>query len=109
MSDKDIRLLYSLIKRLLFISKITRPDVHAYVSYIITRMELPTIYHKDKHLNVDVLFMKKIVGNSVLVIMYDTQACTSGLVISLMNKSLLMRLYNNRIPLSNMLGDSVFS
>ena len=60
MSDKDIRLLYSLIERLLFISRITRPDVHACVSYIITRMELPTIYHKNRHLNVDVLFVKKI-------------------------------------------------
>ena len=59
MSDKDILLLYSLIERLLLISEITRPDVHAYVSYIITRMEVPTIYHKDGHLNVDVLFMKK--------------------------------------------------
>ena len=47
MSDKDIRLLYSLIERLLCISEITRPDVHACVSYIITRMELPTIYHKN--------------------------------------------------------------
>ena len=39
MSAKDIGLLYRLIKRLLFISKITRPDVHACVSYIITKME----------------------------------------------------------------------
>ena len=53
-------MLYSLIERLLFISEITRSDVHACVSYIITRMELPTIYHKDGHLDVDVLFMKKI-------------------------------------------------
>ena len=60
MSDKDIWLLYSLIESLLFISEITRPDVHACVSYIITRIELPTICHKDRHLNVDVLFMKKI-------------------------------------------------
>ena len=60
MSDKDMRLLYSLIERLLFISEITRPDVNICVSYIIIRMELPTIYHKDGHLNVDVLFVKKI-------------------------------------------------
>ena len=60
MSEKDIGLLYCLIERLLFTSKISRPDVHACVSYIITRMELPTNYHEDGHLNVDVLFMKKI-------------------------------------------------
>ena len=60
MSKKDIGLLFCLIERLLFTSKITRPDVHAYVSYIITRMELQTNYHKDGHLNVDVLFVKKI-------------------------------------------------
>ena len=60
MSDKDIGLLHRLIERLLFSSKITRPDVLACVSYIITRMELPTNYHKVGHLNVDVLFMKKI-------------------------------------------------
>ena len=60
MSDKDIWFLYRLIERLLFISEITRPDVNACVSYIITKMELPTIYHKDGHLDVDVLFMKKI-------------------------------------------------
>ena len=60
MSDKDKRLLYSLIERLLFMCEITKPDVHACVSYIITRMELPTICHKDRHLNVDELFVKKI-------------------------------------------------
>ena len=60
MLDKDIRLLYSLFERLLFISEITRPDVHTCVLYIITRIKLPTIYHKDGDLNVDVLFMKKI-------------------------------------------------
>ena len=60
MSEKNIGLLYCLIKRLLFTSKITRTDIHAYVSYIITRIELPTNYHKDRHLNVDVLFVNKI-------------------------------------------------
>ena len=60
MSEKDVGLLYHLIKRLLLKRKITRPDIHVYVSYIITRIELPTSYHKDGHLNVDVLFVKKI-------------------------------------------------
>ena len=59
MSVKDIGLLYCLIERLLFSSEITRPDILACVSYIITRMELPTNYHKDGHLNVDILFVKK--------------------------------------------------
>ena len=59
-SEKDIGLLHRLIEILLFSSKITRPDVLACVSYIITRMELPTNYHEDGHLNVDVLFVEKI-------------------------------------------------
>ena len=59
-SEKDIGLLYCLIERLLFFKKITRPDVLACVSYIITRMELPTNYHEDGHQNVDVLFVKNI-------------------------------------------------
>ena len=49
------------------------------------------------------------VGNSILVIMYDTQACMSGLVMLLVNKSLLMRRYSNRISLSDILGESAFS
>ena len=60
MLEKVIRLLYRLIEILLFTSKITRPDVHACISYIITRMKLPTNYHKEGHLNGDVLFVKKI-------------------------------------------------
>ena len=60
LSEMDIGVLYRLIKRLLVTSKITRPDVYACVSYIITRMELPINYHKDGHLNIDVLFVKKI-------------------------------------------------
>ena len=39
---------------------ITRPDVLACVTYIISRMELPTNYHQDGPLNVDVLFVKKL-------------------------------------------------
>ena len=60
MSGKDIGILYRLIERLLFSSKITKPDILACASYIITRMESPTNYHEDGHLNVDVLFVKKI-------------------------------------------------
>ena len=60
MSDKNKRLLYSLIKRLLFIRAITTPDIHKYVSYIIIKMESPTICHENGHLQVDVLLVKKI-------------------------------------------------
>ena len=60
MSGNDIGILYSLIERLLFSSKITRLDVLTCVSYIITRMELPTNYHEGGPMNVDVLFVKKI-------------------------------------------------
>ena len=54
-------------------------------------------------------FLWQMIGDSILVIMYDTQACISGTVISHMNKSLSMRLYNNRLSLSGMLGELVFS
>ena len=57
MSGKDIGLLYCLIKRLVLTSKITRPDVLVCVLYIITRVESPTDYHKDSHLNVEVLLV----------------------------------------------------
>ena len=57
MLEKDIEILYCLIARLLLASKITRPDVYACASYIITRMDLPTNYHKDTHLNLDALFV----------------------------------------------------
>ena len=60
MSEKDIGLLHRFIKRLLFSRKITRPDVLACVSYMITRIELPTNYHEGGQLNVDELFVKKI-------------------------------------------------
>ena len=59
MLEKDIMLLYRLIGRLLFTSKITISDIQACVAYILTMMELPTNYHKDRHLNVDILFVKK--------------------------------------------------
>ena len=41
--------------------------------------------------------------------MYDTQACTFGTVVLLMDKSLSMRSYRNRLSLFSMLGRSVFS
>ena len=55
MSNKNKQLLYSLIERLLPIREINALDVHACVSYIITRMQSPTICHKNDHLQVDVL------------------------------------------------------
>ena len=60
MSGKDIGLLYPLIERLILTSKITRPDVLTCVSYIITRMKLPTDYHENSHLNVEILVVRKI-------------------------------------------------
>ena len=60
MSEKDIELLYCLMGRLLFIRKITIPDVQACVTYIFTRIKLPTNYHKGRYLNIDILFVKKI-------------------------------------------------
>ena len=60
MSEKDIELLYCLIWRLLFTGKITVLDVQACVIYILTRVELSTNYHNGRHLNIDILFVKKI-------------------------------------------------
>ena len=56
---KHIKLFYYLIRRLLFTSKITRLNVLDYVTYVLTMMELPTNYHKNRNLNMDLLFMKK--------------------------------------------------
>ena len=60
MSDKDKRLLYSLIEKLLYIREITTPEVHDCVLYIITRMESPTICQENRHFKIDVLLVKKI-------------------------------------------------
>ena len=60
MPKKGKRLFYSLIERLLFISEITVPNVHACVSYIITRMELPSICHENDQLQVDIILVKKL-------------------------------------------------
>ena len=56
---KDIELFYCLIGRLSFTSKITRPDIQACVTYVLTMMKLPTNYRKDRNLNTDILFVKK--------------------------------------------------
>ena len=57
---KDIELLYCLIGRLLFTSKISRPDILDYVTYLLTMMELPTKYCMNRNFNTDLLFTKKI-------------------------------------------------
>ena len=57
---KDIELFYQLIARLLFTSEITRPDVLVCGIYKFIRMKLPTNHHQDRHLNIDILFVKKI-------------------------------------------------
>ena len=56
----NIGLLYRLIGKLWFISGITRPDVQTCVTYILTMMELPTNYRKNRNLNTDLLLTKKI-------------------------------------------------
>ena len=48
-------------------------------------------------------------GDFILVTKYDTQACTFGTSILLMNKSLLLRSYSNLLSLLIMFGESVFS
>ena len=60
MPNNNKRLLYSLIERLLFISETTVPDIHTCVSYIITRMESPSICHINDQLQTDVMSVKKL-------------------------------------------------
>ena len=58
MPASHIELFYCLTRRLLFTSKIARPDVLDCVTYILTMMELPTKYH-NRNLNIELLFVKK--------------------------------------------------
>ena len=60
MSAKDIELLYCPIGKLLFTNKVTVSDVKACITYILTRMELSTSYHNGRHLNIDIVFVKRI-------------------------------------------------
>ena len=60
MSEKDIELLYHLIGNILFTNKVTISDVYACVIYILTIIKLSTNYHNGRHLNIDILFVKKI-------------------------------------------------
>ena len=60
MTIKDIELFYCLIKRLLFTSNMTRPSVLDCVTSLLTTMELPMNYYKNRNLNTDMLSMKKI-------------------------------------------------
>ena len=60
MSAKDIELLFHLIRRLIFTNKVTVSDVQTCIIYILTRMELSTSYHNGRHLNIDIVFVKKI-------------------------------------------------
>ena len=59
-SIKDIELLYRLIGRLLFISKITRSNVQDCVISLLTTMKLSMNYHKNRNLKTYLLFMMKI-------------------------------------------------
>ena len=56
---KDAELFYRYVTRLLFTSKRARPDIQACVVYIFTKMELLINYYKDRHLDIDILFVNK--------------------------------------------------
>ena len=60
MIDRDKRLQYDLIKKLLSINKITVPNVHACVSYFITIMKSTSVCHKNDLLQLDVISIKKL-------------------------------------------------
>ena len=57
--EKDTELFYPLVAGLLFTSKIARPDIKACGAYIFARMELPMNYYKDRHVDIDILFVNK--------------------------------------------------
>ena len=68
-----IELLYLFIRKLLFTSKITRPDVPDYVTYVLIMMKLPTNYCKNRNLNTDLLFTKKTL---MFVLSHTEDRCT---------------------------------
>ena len=70
---KDVELFYRLIERLLITSKITRPDVLDCVTYVLTIMELLKNHCKNRNLNTDLLFLKKI---QIIVLLSAEDQCT---------------------------------
>ena len=58
-NKKDIELFYRFIERLLFTSNITRSNVQDCVTSLVTTIELPMKYHRNRNLNTDLLFKKK--------------------------------------------------
>ena len=55
------------------------------------------------------LSLQQFIGNFIIVSTYLTQACTSGLVIFLVNNNLPIRQQNNSISLTGMFDDSTSS
>ena len=87
MSDKDKQLLYSLIERLLFIHDIPAPEVHDCVSYIIIRMESPTICQENRHLKVNCIIGEE--NMIVRIVIYRRPMRTFGIIFSKHIKYLL--------------------
>ena len=59
MPANHIELFYCLPGRLLITNKITRPDILDCVTYVLTMIELPKNYHKNRNLNINLLLTKK--------------------------------------------------
>ena len=57
---KHIDLFYHFIGRLLFTNKVAKLYILDCVTYVLTMMELPTNYYKNRNLNIDLLLTKKI-------------------------------------------------
>ena len=85
--EKNAELFCCLVTRLVFTSKIFRPDIQACVAYILTRMELPMKYHKDRHLDIDILFMNK--TQTVLMLPLDDRCMYFKMLFSKHNKYIL--------------------
>ena len=90
--EKDVELFYRLVTRLLFTSKIVRPDIQACVGYIFTKIELPMNYYKDRHLNMDIDILFKDKTQMFLMLLLNDRCMYFKTFISKHNKYILNRL-----------------
>ena len=89
--EKDVELLYHLIERLLYTSKITRPDIQACVIYIFKTIELlPMNCYKNRDLDIDILFLNK--TQTFLMLSLNSRCIYFRMLLSRHNKYILNKL-----------------
>ena len=81
---------YDLIKRLLSINKITIPNIHACISYFITRMESTSIRHEYDLLQLDIISIKKL---RLLVLSSKEEHCIHLKTFRSKNTKYIMKMY----------------